>query len=96
MIVCSCNVVSDHQIRCLAKGGMKKWKSLVRRTRVGTGCGTCAKRAKQIFEEAVEEAATENVAQASNPTSPQGKASACAGICGTNNCAASTPSEEGA
>lgn len=51
MIVCSCKVVSDHQIKNTAVNGYK-WKKLVRETGLATICGTCARHSKSIFDKA--------------------------------------------
>jgi bacterioferritin-associated ferredoxin len=55
MIVCSCKVVPDHQIRSAAATGCK-WKRLVKDTQVATCCGRCAEHAKSIFDKAKAEA----------------------------------------
>lgn len=49
MIVCSCKVVSDHQIKDGVRRGLK-WKSLIEETQIATGCGVCARHAKAIFD----------------------------------------------
>lgn len=52
MYICSCHAVTDGQIkRCVNDEGVCTWKELMKKTRVGTQCGTCAKFARALFLE---------------------------------------------
>lgn len=52
MYICSCNAVTDGQIkRCVNDEGVCTWKDLMKRTKVGTQCGICARYAFALFKE---------------------------------------------
>jgi len=52
MYICSCHAVTDGQIkRCVNDEGVCTWKELMKKTKVGTQCGTCAKFAFALFKE---------------------------------------------
>jgi bacterioferritin-associated ferredoxin len=51
MIICSCFVVNDKQIREAAESG-KPFKSLSHECGMGTNCGTCMLGAKEIYDAA--------------------------------------------
>lgn len=53
MYICSCHAVTDGKIKSLVQSGTKTFRALVRATKVGTQCGTCAKSAKEIFEQSL-------------------------------------------
>ena len=47
MIVCSCRVVSDRELRMAAEAG-RSLKEIVRSTGAGTDCGCCAESVERI------------------------------------------------
>ncbi len=52
MYICSCHAVTDGQIkRCVNDGSVCTWRELMKETKVGTQCGTCAKHAFALFKE---------------------------------------------
>lgn len=51
MIVCSCNVVTDHQAVAARARGLS-WKQFVRATGISAGCGRCVLHARSIFGQA--------------------------------------------
>lgn len=52
MWICSCHAVTDGMIKEFAKANGCAWKKMTKELKVGTQCGTCAKSAKQILEQA--------------------------------------------
>ncbi len=52
MWICSCHAVTDGMIKEFAKQHGCAWKKLTQELKVGTQCGTCAKYAKEILEQA--------------------------------------------
>ncbi len=57
MIVCSCNVVTDREIRRAALEGASTLRELARSCRAGTACGGCRPALKVLLEGARREAA---------------------------------------
>ena len=57
MLVCSCNVVTDREIRRAALEGASTLRELARSCRAGTACGGCRPALKVLLEEARREAA---------------------------------------
>lgn len=51
MIVCSCGVISDHEILDAVARGMT-WRQLVREKKLASTCGRCAVHARLIYERA--------------------------------------------
>jgi len=52
MYICSCHAVTDGQIkREVNDQGICTWRELMKKTKVGTQCGTCAKFAFALFKE---------------------------------------------
>jgi len=52
MWICSCHAVTDGMIKEFAKKHGCAWKKMTKELKVGTQCGTCAKSAKEILEQA--------------------------------------------
>ncbi|MBC7998733.1 MAG: (2Fe-2S)-binding protein [Leptolyngbya sp.] len=52
MWICSCHAVNDGQIKAFAKEHGANWKLMTQVLKCGTQCGTCAKSAKEILEQA--------------------------------------------
>ncbi|PZM83326.1 MAG: hypothetical protein DKT66_09200 [Candidatus Melainabacteria bacterium] len=52
MWICSCHAVTDGMIKEFAKQHGCAWKKMTQELKVGTQCGTCAKYAKEILEQA--------------------------------------------
>lgn len=52
MWICSCHAVTDGMIKAFAKEHGCAWKKMTQELKVGTQCGTCAKSAKEILEQA--------------------------------------------
>lgn len=52
MWICSCHAVTDGMIKEFAKKHGCAWKKMTQELKVGTQCGTCAKSAKEILEQA--------------------------------------------
>ncbi len=52
MWICSCHAVTDGMIKEFAKQHGCAWKKMTQELKVGTQCGTCAKSAKEILEQA--------------------------------------------
>ncbi len=63
MIVCSCKVVSDHQIRECVTKGCRSWKQLTKSTGVSSECGSCGLLAKSIFDQASADKTSANKAK---------------------------------
>ena len=57
MIVCSCNVVTDRQIRACVARGATTVREVARSCRAATGCGGCRLAVQAILSEAREERA---------------------------------------
>lgn len=51
MIVCSCNVVTDKQIRRAARDGASDLGDVARDCRAGAGCGGCRVTIEEILDE---------------------------------------------
>ncbi|MBS2000505.1 MAG: (2Fe-2S)-binding protein [Cyanobacteria bacterium SZAS LIN-5] len=69
MYICSCNAVTDGQIkRCVTDEGVCTWRELMQKTKVGTQCGICAKYAFALFKEL--KAAKDNAAATETGTVP--------------------------
>ncbi len=51
MYVCSCNGVTDRQIRDAAKAGCASMAELTMRTGAGANCGSCVSSAESILAE---------------------------------------------
>ena len=54
MYICLCHGVTDHAIREAAERGVSTYRELSFATGCGTQCGSCAKSARQVFNEALD------------------------------------------
>jgi bacterioferritin-associated ferredoxin len=52
MYICICNAVTDHAIREAARGGVRSFAELSRRTGCGDCCGSCETLAREILDDA--------------------------------------------
>ncbi len=57
MIVCSCRLLSDREIRTAVLSGATSLDELGRRLGAGTGCGGCLPTLEDLLEEAQEQTA---------------------------------------
>ena len=57
MIVCSCNAVTDREIRRAVLAGASTLRAVARSCRAGTGCGGCRLALQALIREAREDAA---------------------------------------
>ncbi len=57
MIICSCNVVTDREVRRAALEGASTLRELARSCRAGTACGGCRPALKALLEESRRDAA---------------------------------------
>ncbi len=55
MYICSCNAVTDHDIRREAAGGVHSFAQLQERTGCSDCCGNCESEARATFAKAVEQ-----------------------------------------
>lgn len=51
MIICSCKVISDKDIRKLVQEGFKSLKELMAACPIGRDCGSCLCQTKQLLSE---------------------------------------------
>ena len=58
--VCNCNGVSKGEILASVRGGKRTLKALCEATRAGTGCGSCKKDVKALFESCAGDAPVED------------------------------------
>ena len=49
--VCSCMNVTDKDIERAVRDGVRTWGELQNRTKIGTGCGQCRKKAEELLHE---------------------------------------------
>lgn len=54
MYVCVCNAVTDKQIRAKAREGCCSLRQLAQETGCATGCGKCARMAREILDDELE------------------------------------------
>ncbi len=54
MYICLCHAVTDHAIVDAVERGVSTYSELRFCTGCGTQCGSCAKTARQVFEEALD------------------------------------------
>ena len=57
MIVCSCRLISDREVRSAVQGGATSLNDLADRLGAGTGCGGCLPALEDVLEEAQEQTA---------------------------------------
>lgn len=55
MYICICHAVTDCQIKEFAQKNGRNWRKLTAELKVGTKCGSCAKRAKQIHDQSAKQ-----------------------------------------
>jgi len=69
MIVCSCNVLSDHEVRSAASNAVRRSTSHVYGCLgCSAQCGRCARTIRKIMDEALDTAATACTGCARQPT----------------------------
>lgn len=54
MYICLCHAVTDHAIVEAVENGVSTYSELRFSTGCGTQCGSCAKTARQVFNDALE------------------------------------------
>ena len=55
MYICSCNAVTDSQIKESVESGTPTFRVLCKKLGCCTNCGICATSAKEVFDQAVED-----------------------------------------
>ncbi|HEY9786380.1 MAG TPA: (2Fe-2S)-binding protein [Candidatus Obscuribacterales bacterium] len=71
MYICSCHAVTDGAIRECAQSGIRTFRGVVKKTKVGSQCGICALSAKEIFDQAKRESRAAPQTQTPVPTATE-------------------------
>ena len=70
MIVCSCNVISDHQVRAIAAEHVRGTSEVYRCLGCSAACGRCARTIRNIMDEVRAEMETGEERTIALPASP--------------------------
>ena len=71
MIVCSCNVISDHQVRSVtAERTVRATSEVYRCLGCSAECGRCARTIRRIMDEALAEPASPQTCACASPERP--------------------------